>query len=350
MGSVHTRPGLIIGLAASLTLGSLSVVSAQDADATAQPAASASPAATEPPTVAEIAFLSVGSGSGWMDAALAEIERVAEENGIVVTELDGRFDHEIQAGQLRDAVAADRYDGIIIAAIDGSAIMPDLEAAAEKGIKLVSVNQVIGDDFTTADPQSPALSASVLEPPLVRGERLGRLTLMACEDVDPCDVAYFYGVRDSSLDDAVRQGFDSVVDGSTVSIVAEGEGLYLGPDVGKAQMESIMADTPDGFRVVVGADPTMQGAESALSEAGILSQVKIIGYGGAASALQAVAEGRWFGESFGAPATEGRLAIEALIQALDGNDLGGIDPMLELPDQGLITAANVASFTPEWDG
>ena len=56
-----------------------------------------------------------------------------------------------------------------------------LEAAAEAGITIVGLNQVIGDDFTTADPQTPALAASVMEPPLQRGERIGRLVLQACE-------------------------------------------------------------------------------------------------------------------------------------------------------------------------
>ena len=94
----------------------------------------------------------------------------------------------------------------------------------------------------------------------------------------------------------------------------------------------------------------MQGAELALADAGILDQVKIVGFGGSSVAIDAVKEGRWFGDLVGAPATEGRLAIEALIEALNGNDLGGIDPALSMPDEGLMTAENAESFTAEWDG
>ena len=53
----------------------------------------------------------------------------------------------------------------------------------------------------------------------------------------------------------------------------------------------------------------------------------------------------------GAPATEGRLAMEAMIAALrDGTMTGGVDPLSDLPDDGLITTDNVEEFTPEWEG
>jgi ribose transport system substrate-binding protein len=277
------------------------------------------------------------------------MEEVAAANNIVITEFDAQFDPALQTTQIQDAIAADRYDGMIMVAIAGSAVIPDLEAATEAGIKIVGLNQVIGDDFTTADPQTEALSASVMEPPLVRGERLGRLTLQACEGLDPCDVVYFFGIRGIPLDVAVREGFDSVVEGSAVNVVAEGEGLYLGPDQGLAQMQDILVSTPE-FDVVVAADQPMQGIELALEDAGKLDQVKLIGFGGSSVAVDAVKEGRWFGDLFGVPGTEGRLAMEALVEALNGNDLSGIDPALSVTDEGLMTAENADQFTAEWDG
>ena len=160
---------------------------------------------------------------------------------------------------------------------------------------------------------------------------------------------YFYGVRGLPLDVAVKQGFDSVTEGSTVNVVAEGEGLYLGPDEGLAQMQDIIVSTPE-FDVVVGADQPIQGVELALEDAGMAGQAKLIGFGGSSVAVDAVKDGRWFGELFGVPGTEGRLAMEALVEALNGNDLGGIDPALTVPDEGLITAENADKFTAEWDG
>jgi ribose transport system substrate-binding protein len=325
-----TRNKAAVALAGSMVLASATVAVAQE----------------EP---IEVAYMSASSANTWLGASKAAMEEVAAANNIVITEFDAQFDPALQTTQIQDAIAADRYDGMIVVAIAGSAVIPDLEAAAEAGIKIVGLNQVIGDDFTTADPQTEALSASVMEPPLVRGERLGRLTLAACEGLDPCDVVYFFGIRGIPLDVAVREGFDSAVEGSTVNIVAEGEGLYLGPDQGLAQMQDILVSTPD-FDVVVAADQPMQGIELALQDAGKLDQVRLIGFGGSSVAVDAVREGRWFGDLFGVPGTEGRLAMEALVEALNGNDLGGIDPALAVTDEGLMTAENVDQFTAEWDG
>ncbi len=330
MRDMRTRGGLALALAGTMALTGASLAVAQD-------------------DAIEVAYMSASSANTWLGASKAAMDEIAAENGIILTEFDAQFDAALQTTQIQDAIAADRYDGMIMVALAGSAVIPDLEAAAEAGIKIVGLNQVIGDDFTTADPQTDALSASVMEPPLQRGERIGRLTLAACEGLDPCDVVYFYGIKGIPLDVAVKQGFDSVTEGSTVNVVAEGEGQYLGPDAGLAQMQDILVSTPE-FDVVVGADQSMQGAELALADAGILDQVKIVGFGGSSVAIDAVKEGRWFGDLVGAPATEGRLAIEALIEALNGNDLGGIDPALSMPDEGLMTAENAESFTAEWDG
>ncbi len=79
-----------------------------------------------------------------------------------------------------------------------------------------------------------------------------------------------------------------------MNVVAEGEGQYLGPDAGLAQMQDILVGTTD-FDVVVGADQSMQGAELALLDAGLLDKVKIVGFGGTAYAVDAVKDGRWFG-------------------------------------------------------
>jgi len=40
-----------------------------------------------------------------------------------------------------------------------------------------------------------------------------------------------------------------------------------------------------------------------------------------------------------------------MIKALrNGQESGGIDPVAQLPDNGLVTKANVSQFTAEWPG
>ena len=283
----------------------------------------------------------------WLAASRAAMDEVAAANNIEIIEFDAQFNPALQQ-QFQDAIAAGQYAGIILVSLAGAGSIPDVEDALAAGIEVVFLNQVVGEDFTDVEPQVPGVAAAVFEPPFVRGERLGEITVRTCADFDPCNVVYFYGIRGIPLDEAVRSGWDSVTSGSTVNVVAEGEGQYLGPDVALGAMQDILVVT-SGIHVVVGADQSMQGVEIALADAG-MDDVRIVGFGGSRYAVEAVQDGHWHAELFGAPFTEGRLAMEAMVAALGGTDTGGVDPSLSVPHGGLMFGDNAGDFTSEWDG
>lgn len=336
MRSTKTRAGVALAMTGVLVVATGAMVGAQ----------SPSPAAVG----GEVAYLSASSANTWLAVSKATMDEIAAANGITITEFDGQFNPDLQTTQLQDAITAGKYDGMIVSALNGVGLLPDLQAAAAQGIKIVALNQIIGPSLDTADPQDPAILASVLAPPLRSGQRLGQLTLKACEGMDPCRVVYFYGIKGLPLDVALKQGWDEVTaTNPALTVVAEGEGQYLGPDQAMTAMQDIITSTPE-FDVVVGADQSIQGVLLALQDAGITDK-KLIGFGGSAPAIQGVRDGTWFGDLMGAPATEGRLAMEALIAALkDGTAMGGIDPATTLLDEGLITKENVDQFTAEWNG
>jgi ribose transport system substrate-binding protein len=215
-------------------------------------------------------------------------------------------------------------------------------------MKIVGMNQVIGTDFTTADPQVEGISAMVFEPPLTRGQRLGKLVNRACEGIDPCNVVYFFGIKGIPLDTAVRQGFDDTIT-ANVKVIDEREGQYLGPDKGQSAMQDSITATKGEFNVVVGADQSMQGAQLAIESAG-LADKKIIGFGGSQAAYDAIKSGAWFGGLWGTPAVEGKLAMQAIVDALNGTDAGGIDPGEGAIDDNGVTQENLDQFTAEWAG
>ena len=192
---------------------------------------------------------------------------------------------------------------------------------------------------------------SVLAPPVRSGEGMGEITLKACEGLSPCRVVYFYGVKGSPLDVALKQGFDAVTKANPdVKVVEEAEGKYLGPDVALKATQDLLQVTPD-FDVVLGPDQAMQGVEIALRDAGKLDKVKIIGLGGSSVALKAIKAGTWFGDLVLPPRTEGRLVMEGMVTKLrTGEDTGGVESITKLPDSGRATAENIDEFTAEWDG
>ena len=318
------------------------------------PATTAAPAEPADEPEAEpwrIAYLSASSANTFLLASVGEMQRLADENNIELVEFDAQFNAELQTTQLQDAIASGQYDGIILVALNGPGLVPDVEAALASGLQVVLFNQIVGDDLSTNEPQVDGIAASVMAPPVVTGERAGRLTIQACEGHDPCRVVYLFGIRGIPLDVALRQGFDNAVAGhANIEVVAEGEGMYLGPEGGINAMQDILQAQPD-FDVVVGADQSLQGVELVLTDEGKLDGVALIGLGGSSPAIEGVRDGRWFATVYYAPASEGRLAMEAMIAALsDGTITGGIDPNANFIDEGLVTSANVDQFTAEWDG
>ncbi len=313
-----------------------------------EPEATTTTAAPEP---FRVAYLSASSANTWLRSSLTQMEQVAADNNVEIVEFDAQFDPALQSTQFQDVIASGSYDGVILVAIAGLASAPDIAAAVAAGLEVVILNQVVGDDFSTADPQVPGVSASIMAPPLQNGVRLGALTVQACADIDPCEVVYIFGIKGIPLDDALRIGFDQVIDNQPqITVVAEGEGQYLGPEGGINATQDILQVAPN-FDVLVGADQSVQGAEIVLAEEGKLDQVALIGLGGSQPAIDGIRSGAWFGGVFGAPSDEGRLAMEAMVAALTGgSDVGGVDPLVDLPDNGLVTAANVGQFDAQWAG
>lgn len=299
----------------------------------------------------QIAYLSASSANTWLAASLDEMEQVAAQNGMTITEFDAQFDPAKQAAQMQDVISSGQYAGMILVALTGAGVTPDVEAAIAEGMKVVILNQVAGADLTTSDPQIKGVSASVLAAPLRSGERMGEMAVKACASLSPCDVVYIYGIRGIPLDTALRQGFDAVIaDHPHIQVVAEGEGKYLGPEQGMIATQDILQVQPN-FNVMVGPDQAIQGAQLVLEDEGLIDTVQLIGLGGSSAAINAIGAGAWFGGVFGAPATEGRLAMEAMVDALSNNvDRGGIDPLMNLPDGGLVTQENVSSFSAQWGG
>lgn len=308
---------------------------------------------TEPAVSTEglqIAYLSASSANTWYASSRQQMQRIADENGIKLVEFDAAFNPQVQTAQLQDVIASGEYDGVIVAGVNGPGLIPDIEDALAQGVQVVVLNTVVGDDLAEGAPQVDGIAASSLAPPVENGERMGELTVQACGSLDPCRVVYLYGIKGFPLDVALKEGFDNVLARNpSVSIVADGEGQYLGPEGGINAMQDILIAAP-GFDVVIGADQSIQGVEIVLDDEG-MDDVKLIGLGGSVTGLQAVAEGRWYGVIYGAPGSEGANAMTAMIAALtEGVHSGGINPLADVTDNGLVTAANVDKFTGQWDG
>jgi ribose transport system substrate-binding protein len=108
-----------------------------------------------------------------------------------------------------------------------------------------------------------------------------------------------------------------------------------------------MLQAHSDLNLIVGSDQGIEGAVQAIGK----KKVILVGYGGSAAALQGVAAGKWYGDVAQLPASEGRLAAQAVIKAVrTGAKAGGVNPVADLPNQGVVTKENADQFTAEWPG
>jgi len=298
----------------------------------------------------QIAYLTASAANVWLAASAKAMAADAVKANVKITTFDAKFQPGAAAKQIQDVIAAKKYKGIILATSDGAAVIPAVQQALKAGLKIVVLNQIVGAKLNTADPQVAGVSASVLAPPQATGDRLGKLTVMACAKIDPCRVVYMFGQKGLPFDDAVRKGFNSVISGHVnIRVIAEAQGGFLGTDQPRKATQDVIQAHPS-FDVLVGSgDQQIQGALLALDQAG--KKVKLIGVGGSEHAISGIKAGTWWGDVAGAPITEGHQAFAAMMEAIrDHKDLGGIDVTTRLVNNGLITKANVDKFTAQWAG
>ncbi|RZS57304.1 monosaccharide ABC transporter substrate-binding protein (CUT2 family) [Microcella putealis] len=339
---------IALAAATALTLGACA------ADAGEAPAPSDDDSAAPAPTeeTLQVAFISFAVANTYDEPMLAEIERVAAENNIEITVFDGNLDPNLQVTLVQDVIASGQYDGLITQPVFGPALVDITRQAIDAGLTVVNVDQILGDDFTTGATQVEGLAANVVFVPSEIGTKFGEQAVEACasQDLDPCNVAFLHDVKASAIGVALYDAFNAVVEGTPVQIVAEGETFY-NPAAAQTAVADILTANAD-IDLIATSDQGLQGAVQAIEAAGRgLDEFLMIGYGGSAWGKERVSEGVVYSNVVQAPATEGRLAMEAMVDALrNGNNQGDIDPFADFPNNGVMTRDTADQFTGEWVG
>jgi ribose transport system substrate-binding protein len=299
----------------------------------------------------EIAYLSYAVANSYDAPMLAAAQAAAVAGNANITVFDANNDPGAQTTQLQDAVTSGRFDGIIVQPIFGAGLVIDVQNAIAEGVAVGNLDQILGEDMTTSEAQVDGLSANVVFVPSEIGRKMGELTVQACAELgaDPCDVGYIYAFKGFALDNAIKEAFDAAIAGSPATITNEGEGFFNAASGLAAGQDMLTANA--GIDVIAGSDQAITGALQAADAAGLAEGILTVGYGGGAIALLDIAAGNRYATVMQLPGTEGRLAVEHLVEAIrSGQPVAGVDPVAELPDDGIVTADNVASFTAEWPG
>ena len=313
------------------------------------PSASGSAASSKP---LSIAYLSFAVENSYDAPMLAAAQATASANNATLKVFDANNSPQTQYSQLQDAINSGQYQGIIVQPIFGTGLISLVKQAISKGIKVVNMDQILGPNLATDAPQVPGLSANVTFVPTEIGTKLGNLVVQACKDnsLSPCNVGYLYDIKASALDVAIHGAFmKAIAADPAVRIAAEGQSFFS-PTQGLTAVQNMLQANPK-LNLVVGSDQGIEGGVQAVTAAHKTGKVILVGYGASAAALAGVASGAWYGDVAQAPASEGRLAVAAMVKALrQGKSSGGIDPVAGLPNGGVVTKANASQFTAEWPG
>jgi ribose transport system substrate-binding protein len=299
-----------------------------------------------------IAYLSFAVQNSYDAPMLAAATAVADENHASLKVFDANNSPQTQYSQLQDAINSGQYNGIIVQPIFGTGLTSLVSQAIAKGIKVVNMDQILGADLSTDQPQVKGLSANVTFVPTKIGTQLGQQVVAACQakNLNPCNVGYLWDIKASALDVAINGAFKKAIAADPgVKIAAEGQSFFS-PTTGLTAVQNMLQADPH-LNLIVGSDQGIEGGAQALTTAHLTGQVILVGYGASAAALAGVASGAWYSDVAQAPASEGRLAMQALIAAIEtGKASGAIDPVAGLPNNGIVTKGNASQFTAEWPG
>ena len=333
------------------TLAGLALAACGSSDSTASNSASSSSSGSAAKAL-NIAYLSFAVENSYDAPMLAAAQAVASDNHATLKVFDANNSPQTQYSQLQDAITAGPYNGIIVQPIFGTGLTGLVKQAIGKGIKVVNLDQILGPDLSTSQPQVAGLSANVTFVPTDIGTKLGTLVGHACQakNLSPCQVGYLYDIKASALDVAIHGAFAKAIAADpAVKVVAQGQSFFS-PTEGLTAVQNMLQANP-GLNLIVGSDQGIEGGAQALQTAHLTGKVILVGYGASAAALAGVSSGAWYADVAQAPASEGRLAVQALIAALrTGKSSGGIAPVAQLPNAGVVTKANVSQFTAEWPG
>jgi ribose transport system substrate-binding protein len=298
-----------------------------------------------------IALFNPLGNNTYVTAAENGVREIIEAAGGTVQAFDAGFNPEEQLNQIQDAITAGEFDAFIIYPVDGVGVTVGVDAAAEAGIPVIALDATINDNRRTLVPYRN-IAGQVARTGLGDGAALGEAIVMACEGIDPCQVAFLIGFQGFALDLDRVEAIEAAIAGLPIELVSVLEAQYL-EDVGYDVTTDLLQSNPDIDVIASVGDQMIVGSELAVQDAGLEDSVKLIGNGASEIGYEAVAEGRWFATVANIPYTNGQIAAQMALQAIDGTliirSVDMYDQSPPIPPTGaVITQESAADFTPQW--
>ena len=263
---------------------------------------------------------------------------------------DGQFNTNKQLGQLRDALVSKKYQAWFVGPNDGGPLTPTIKQAIKDGVFVGCSLVPCGPNIKSTKVQIPGQTIFAGLGFFPNGQLLGKLVVQGCAGIDPCKVLWLPGLPTLPLEKARQDGLYSIIrPHKNIKVVAVAAGGYLAAPALKATQD-ILSAHPDLNVIVSSGDQMIAGAVKAAQVAGLAGKIKMYGNGCTFEAKVLIQQGKQAGCTVYLPRTEGRLVVQALVDAVNGKGKTGvsIDPTPRSPIGGLGTKANIGKFKPEF--
>jgi len=300
-----------------------------------------------------VAWFSTRSDS-YLAAGLAAGTEEAKKFNIKITLFDSHLDPNQEYSQVQDAITLNRFQGFIIFPANGPALVPLVEQAVKRGIKVVGYSEPLGVDQYSAAVQVPGVSAEIDTSPATRGKWMGEQMIQACAGLDPCKIAYLAGVAALATEQGVKAGYEAAIkQHPNIREVAYLDGTQFTAAGGQKVAGDLLAAHSD-VNVIASAGDAPTGVILALKAAGKSfgpgkDQVRVLAAGSPCTTINSINQGQIYSTQPNAPDEEGRFAVDALATALHGSKRAqAIDPVVAGNLPPVISQANARKFHCEY--
>ncbi|MGN0465921.1 MAG: sugar ABC transporter substrate-binding protein [Lachnospiraceae bacterium] len=236
-----------------------------------------------------------------------EIRAVVEANGDYLITRDPELNAKRQSEQIYDLIS-EGVEAIFVAPVDYEAILPAIQKAREKGIKIINVDTGFYDQ--------DLVDCSVISDNYEAGVQCANYLM---EQKKEANIVLLEHSTTKSGVDRMNGFIDTLEKYPKYKIVAreqcKGQLEYAMPAMQKVIEKGIEFDT-----VFTLNDPSALGAMAALEENEMLKQVDVIGVDGAPEAKSMIKEKIMLATSAQFPTKIGQIAVEQLYYMLEGKE------------------------------
>ena len=293
----------------------------------------------------------------YVQGELNGIAKVLKANpGVKLTKVDTGFDATKQFNSVQDAITQKKFDGFIVLALDSVGLVPAVQQAVKAGIKVVSADTPLGPRQDTSAVQVAGVSGSVFDTWTLRGVWGGQLIVKACAGINPCKVGWMSSVAALPAEKAYHDtAIKYIAKYANIKVVATVDGgAYTAAGGQKVSQDVLTAHNDLNVLVAVGDQPAA-GAVLSIDSAGLTGKVKLIGGCPSKISKPLIVSGKEWGSWACYPEDEGRLAMEILLQAINGTLKApkGLSPTQERMKAGgsaLVTKENIGTYEIQYAG